>query len=139
MTPLFQMVPYDLPLDAGIMPNLMITVVGECMPGANRFHIDFINDEDVVFHFNPRFPEQTVVRNSCLDGCWGPEERDGFFPFVPGRRFEIKILVEEDTFKVAVDGNHLLEYEHRVGDFEDVTLLRVVGDVTLYSAAPSMI
>ena len=52
---------------------------------------------------------------------------------------QLKILVEEDSFKVAVDGTHLLEYEHRVGGLEEVTLLRVVGDVTLYSAAPSMI
>lgn len=42
-------------------------------------------------------------------------------------------------FKVAVDDTHLLEYEHRVGGFEEVTLLRVVGDVALYSVAPSMI
>ena len=52
---------------------------------------------------------------------------------------QLKILVEEDMFKVAVDGTHLLEYEHRVGGLEEVTLLRVVGDIILYSAAPSMI
>lgn len=42
-------------------------------------------------------------------------------------------------YKVAVDGTHLLEYEHRVGGMEDVTLVQVNGDVALYSAAPSMI
>lgn len=52
---------------------------------------------------------------------------------------QLKILVEEDTFKVAVDGTHLLEYEHRVGGLEEVTLVRVSGDVVLHSAAPSMI
>ncbi|XP_063040418.1 galectin-3 isoform X1 [Engraulis encrasicolus] len=132
-------VPYDLPLHAGIMPRLLLTIVGEPVPGADRFQIDFVKGEDVVFHFNPRFPEEQVVRNSNLGGYWGPEERDGGFPFVPGRQFELKILVEQDCFKVAVDGVHLLEYEHRVGGFEEVTLLRVVGDVALYSAAPSMI
>ncbi|KAM4625596.1 galectin-3 isoform 2-T2 [Polymixia lowei] len=133
------MVPYDLPLHAGMMPRLLITIVGEPIPGGDRFHVDFVRGQDVVFHFNPRFHEQTIVRNSNLGGCWGPEEREGGFPFAQGRRFELKILVEEDMFKVAVDGNHLLEFEHRVGGLEDVTLLRVVGDVTLYSAAPSMI
>lgn len=133
------MVPYDLPLHAGIMPRLLITIVAEPVPGADRFNVDFIRGEDVVFHFNPRFHEQTIVRNSNLRGCWGPEEREGGFPFVQGQRFELKILVEEDSFKVAVDGTHLLEYEHRVGGLEEVTLLRVVGDVVLYSAAPSMI
>ncbi|KAM8736354.1 galectin-3 [Acanthopagrus latus] len=133
------MMPYDLPLHAGIMPRLVITIVGEPVPGADRFHVDFIKGHDVVFHFNPRFHEQTIVRNSQLGGCWGPEERDGGFPFCQGRRFELKILVEEDSFKVAVDGSHLLEYEHRVGGLEDVTLLRVVGDVVLHSVAPNMI
>uniref|UniRef100_A0A3Q1FEW7 Galectin n=1 Tax=Acanthochromis polyacanthus TaxID=80966 RepID=A0A3Q1FEW7_9TELE len=133
------MVPYDLPLHAGIMPRLLITIVGEPVPGANRFSVDFMKGSDDVFHFNPRFPEQTIVRNSNLGGYWGPEEREGGFPFVQGQRFELKILVEEDMFKVAVDGNHLLEYEHRVGGLEEVTLLRIQGDIVLYSAAPSMI
>ncbi|PWA29622.1 hypothetical protein CCH79_00007907 [Gambusia affinis] len=101
--------------------------------------VDFLKGPDVVFHFNPRFNEQTIVRNSNLGGYWGPEEREGPFPFAEGRRFELKILVEEDMFKVAVDGTHLLEYEHRVGGLEEVTVLRVTGDVVLYSAAPSMI
>lgn len=52
---------------------------------------------------------------------------------------QLKILVEEDMFKVAVDGTHLLEYEHRVGGLEEVTLLRVTGDIILHSAAPSLI
>ncbi|XP_028421130.1 galectin-3 [Perca flavescens] len=133
------MAPFDLPLHAGILPRLVITIVGEPVPGGDRFQVDFIKGSDVVFHFNPRFPEQTIVRNSNLGGCWGPEEREGGFPFVQGQRFELKILVEEDSFKVAVDGTHLLEYEHRVGGLEEVTLLRVTGDVVLHSAAPSMI
>lgn len=54
-----------------------------------RFHVDFIKGSDVVFHFNPRFNENTIVRNSNLRGCWGPEEREGPFPFVQGRRFEV--------------------------------------------------
>ncbi|KPP67379.1 hypothetical protein Z043_114035 [Scleropages formosus] len=74
-----------------------------------------------------------------MDGRWGPEEREGGFPFVQGKRFEIKILVEQDMFKVAVDGAHLLEFEHRVGGLTEVTLLRIEGDILLYSVAPSMI
>ncbi|XP_072313641.1 galectin-3 [Eucyclogobius newberryi] len=133
------MVPFDLPLHAGILPRLVITIEGEPVPGAERFQVDLMKGSDVVFHLNPRFPENTIVRNSNLGGFWGPEEREGPFPFVPGQRFELKILVEEDMFKVAVDGTHLLEYEHRVGGLEEVTLLRIMGDVVLYSASPSMI
>lgn len=32
-----QMVPYDLQLDAGIMPQLVITIEGELVPGADRY------------------------------------------------------------------------------------------------------
>ena len=31
------MMPYDLPLHAGIMPRLVITIVGEPVPGADRY------------------------------------------------------------------------------------------------------
>jgi len=31
------MVPYDLQLDAGIMPQLVITIEGELVPGADRY------------------------------------------------------------------------------------------------------
>ncbi|KAL4656220.1 galectin-3-like, partial [Arapaima gigas] len=132
-------VPYYLPLQAGLMPRLMITIVGESAPNAERFHVDFVKGPDTVFHFNPRFNEHTVVRNANLRGRWGPEEREGDFPFVQGRRFEIKILVEEDMFKVAVDGAHLLAFEHRVGGLKEVTQLRIEGDIILYSVAPCMI
>uniref|UniRef100_A0A8C1PT67 Galectin n=1 Tax=Cyprinus carpio TaxID=7962 RepID=A0A8C1PT67_CYPCA len=131
--------PYDLPLHAGIMPCLVITIVGEPVPGGNRFHVDFVRGHDVVFHFSPHFHENTIVRNTQLGGCWGPEERHGGFPFVQGRQFELKILVEADGFKVAVDGVHLLEFEHRTGGMEDVTHLHIEGDLVLFSAAPSMI
>ncbi len=55
-----------------------------------RFHVDLMRGHDVVFHFNPRFYENIVVRNTQLGGCWGPEERDGGFPFVQGRQFEVQ-------------------------------------------------
>lgn len=31
-----QMVPHDLPLHAGMMPRLLITIVGEPVPGGDR-------------------------------------------------------------------------------------------------------
>ena len=54
-----------------------------------RFEVNFMKGSDVVFHFNPRMAEQTIVRNTNLGGRWGPEERDGDFPFAPGRQFEV--------------------------------------------------
>lgn len=31
------MMPHDLPLHAGMMPQLLITIVGEPVPGADRY------------------------------------------------------------------------------------------------------
>ncbi|MGH0182105.1 UNVERIFIED_CONTAM: hypothetical protein FKN15_008946, partial [Acipenser sinensis] len=191
-------VPYELPLQAGLMPRLLITIAGEttknpvrfhfdflrgtdsvfhfnprfdekavvrnsCLNGrwgaeerqggfpflpgkqfegmffSSRFHFDFLRGTDSVFHFNPRFDEKAVVRNSCLNGRWGAEERQGGFPFLPGKQFEIKVLCEEAMFKVAVNGLHLLEFRHRFKALNEVTLLQVQGDIKLSMVAPSMV
>lgn len=83
-----------------------------------RFHVDFIKGPDVVFHFNPRFPEQTIVRNSNLGGCWGPEEREGGFPFVQGQRFEVKCYI---------NGKKSAEFIHNLAPLCDSFGRRCVG------------
>uniref|UniRef100_A0A915D8M9 Galectin n=1 Tax=Ditylenchus dipsaci TaxID=166011 RepID=A0A915D8M9_9BILA len=46
------------------------------------FNVNFMNaNGDSLFHFNPRFSEKAIVRNSQSDGVWGKEEREGAFPF----------------------------------------------------------
>ena len=58
-------------------------------------------DADKAFHFNPRFGENTVVRNTCQAGSWGGEERQqNNFPFQQGVNFDICIAVEHDKYKV---------------------------------------
>ena len=58
--------------------------------------------EDVAFHFNPRFKENCIVRNSRINGKWMNEERDGYgMPFVPRSAFQIKIIVEPDSYQVS--------------------------------------
>ncbi|XP_039597220.1 galectin-3 isoform X2 [Polypterus senegalus] len=132
-------VPFEFPLQAGVMPRLLITVMGEFKKNGERFQIDFTKGPDVVFHFNPRIRERAVVRNAYLNGRWGPEERQGGFPFEQGKKFEVKILCEADMFKVAVNGAHLLEYRHRFKNLKEITLLRVSGDLTLSSVIPTMV
>ncbi|KAF3845261.1 hypothetical protein F7725_008424 [Dissostichus mawsoni] len=108
------MMPYDLPLHSGILPQLVITIEAEPVPGAERFQVDFIKGSDVVFHFNPRFSEQTIVRNSNLGGVGARRSGTDTSP----------------SDRAAAS---------RVGGMEEVTLLRVQGDMVLYSVAPNMI
>lgn len=57
-----------------------------------RITVDLSTDgSDVAFHFNPRFNEKVIVRNSFIDQRWGREERKlDHFPFIPGQPFEVR-------------------------------------------------
>ncbi|XP_038612410.1 galectin-3 [Tachyglossus aculeatus] len=134
-------VPYELPLQTGFLPRTMITIVGTVNPQANRLALDFKKGpQDVAFHFNPRFNEdnrRVIVCNSKLDNAWGREERQTTFPFEAGKPFKIMVLCETDHFKVAVNDAHLLQYNHRLRNLNQITSLAISGDVTLTSVTPT--
>ncbi|XP_045862476.1 galectin-3-like [Meles meles] len=124
-------VPYDLPLPRGTTK-----------PNANRFALDFKRGNDVAFHFNPRFNEdnkRVIVCNTKLDDIWGKEERQATFPFESGKPFKIQVLVESDHFKVAVNDAHLLQYNHRMKNLQEISKLGISGDIDLTSASHVMI
>ena len=58
-------------------------------------------NEDVALHFNPRFKENCVVRNTRINGKWMSEERDGGMSFFPGRTFELRITVKPNCYEVS--------------------------------------
>jgi hypothetical protein len=53
-----------------------------------------------MLHFNPRFRDAVIVRNSMLCGEWGAEEKEGEMVFKQGVEFTIDIYCEDDGFKV---------------------------------------
>ncbi|XP_019779376.1 galectin-3 [Tursiops truncatus] len=135
-------VPYDLPFSGGVMPRMLITILGTVKPDANRLALDFKTGNDVAFHFNPRFNEdnrKVIVCNSKLNNNWGKEERQTVFPFESGKPFKIQVLVEADHFKVAVNDAHLLQYNHRVKNLGEISKLGISGDINLTSASHTMI
>lgn len=135
-------VPYDLPLPGGVRPRMLITILGTVKPNANRLALDFKHGNDVAFHFNPRFSENSrrvIVCNTKQNNVWGREERQQAFPFEMGKQFKIQVLVEPDHFKVAVNDAHLLQYNHRVRNFMEINRLGISGDITLTSASYTMI
>ncbi|XP_069669342.1 32 kDa beta-galactoside-binding lectin-like isoform X2 [Periplaneta americana] len=80
----------------------------------------------IPLHFNLRFNEKTVVRNSMIDARWGVEEREGDVPFQVGKDFNITIKCEQDYFKIDVNGKQFTTYKHRV-DSKNVRSLHVRG------------
>ncbi|XP_015686805.1 galectin-4-like, partial [Protobothrops mucrosquamatus] len=79
-----------------------------------------------------RMGEKTVVRNSFLNGCWGPEERDlPFNPFQPGQNFELSVRCGNHRFKVYVNGQPSFNFAHRYHNFQQINTLQIDGDVVL--------
>uniref|UniRef100_K7FX67 Galectin n=1 Tax=Pelodiscus sinensis TaxID=13735 RepID=K7FX67_PELSI len=136
-------VPFDLPLQSGLMPRLLITIVGTVNPHPSRFALDFKKGDDVAFHFNPRFNEdnrQVIVCNTKSQNNWGTEERTSpRFPFEAGKPFKIQVLCETDHFKIAVNDAHLLQYNYRLRNLNEITKLSISGDISLTSVMPSML
>uniref|UniRef100_A0A8C0IE17 Galectin n=1 Tax=Bubo bubo TaxID=30461 RepID=A0A8C0IE17_BUBBB len=136
-------VPFELPLQTGLVPRMLITITGTVNPNPNRFSLDFKKGNDVAFHFNPRFKEdnrRVIVCNSMFQNNWGKEDRTApRFPFEAGKPFKLQILCEVDHFKVAVDDAHLLQYGFREKRLNEITKLCIAGDITLTSVTPTMI
>lgn len=115
---------------------------------------------DLALHINPRLTEGLVVRNSCLNGSWGSEDRKlSYNPFSPGQFFDVSlgspshppslqslcpgpglkpalslqlsIRCGTDRFKVYANGQHLFDFSHRLSALQNVDMLEIKGDVTL--------
>ncbi|XP_004479380.2 galectin-9 isoform X2 [Dasypus novemcinctus] len=126
-------VPFSTAIVGGLYPSRTLIVSGSVLPGARRFHINLRSGKDIAFHLNPRFDENAVVRNTQINGSWGPEERSlpRPVPFTRGQAFSVWMMCESHCLKVAVDGRHLFEYNHRLKNLQAITSLEVEGDVQL--------
>ncbi|KAM5236343.1 galectin-4 [Ctenodactylus gundi] len=127
-------VPYMERLQGGLSARRTIIIKGYVPPTAKSFTINFKvgSSGDLALHINPRMTEGAVVRNSLLNGSWGPEERKvPHNPFLPGQFFDLSIRCGVDRFKVYANGQHLFDYSHRFSAFQRIDMLEIHGDVTL--------
>ncbi|XP_075408744.1 galectin-2-like [Tenrec ecaudatus] len=65
-------------------------------------------------HFNPRFPESTIVCNS-KDGGWGEEQRTDLHCFARGSEVMFEITYEKHQFTVKLPDGHMLTFPNRLG------------------------
>ncbi|XP_064359096.1 galectin-4-like isoform X2 [Dromaius novaehollandiae] len=110
-----------------------ITIVGSVLPHANRFHVNLRSSVSgsVVLHVNPRLREGALVRNTQRHGRWGTEERHAAaMPFAAGQPFQMEIRTLSHGYRVAVNGQHVFDYSHRLPPGE-VDQLEISGDVSL--------
>ncbi|XP_058020226.1 galectin-9B-like [Ahaetulla prasina] len=125
--------PYRTTICGGFFPSKSIIVSGSVSPCAHRFHINLKVGNDTAFHLNPRFDQNVIVRNSKFNMCWGSAERHlpCGMPLLRGQPFTICIQCEAHCFKVAVNGHHQFNYNHRIHNLHQINLLEVGGDITL--------
>lgn len=130
-------IPFAGTILGGLLPGEMVLIQGSVPNDADRFQLDFSCGSstkpraDVAFHFNPRFKRSPcIVCNTLQRERWGTEEIVHKTPFALGSTFEIIVLVQQDVFKVAVNGAHVLQYKHRV-DLDRVDTLVISGRVNV--------
>jgi len=122
--------PFSNEIQNGLVPGKQIFISAAFNPNADQVKIDLeTRNSQIALHINPRFGSKSIVRNSNIGG-WGAEEKSGAFPFHKGQTFELIILVEDDKYKVAINGQHAFEYRHRC-PYQDVNRLSVNGDVRI--------
>ncbi|XP_077773489.1 galectin-3 isoform X2 [Podarcis muralis] len=136
-------VPCDIPLPAGLQPRTLLTIVGTVNPRASCIKVDLKKGNDIALHFNPRFNEdgrKVIVCNTMLQNTWGKEDRTApRFPFEAGKPFKIQILCEADHLKIAINDAHLMQYNHRIKELNQINKLCINGDITLTSVTPTTI
>ncbi|OCT92373.1 lectin, galactoside-binding, soluble, 9C S homeolog isoform X1 [Xenopus laevis] len=126
-------IPYQTNIYGGLFPSKTIVITGTVTANPKRFHINLKFHGGTALHFNPRFDECAIVRNSHLNGSWGKEERDlpSGMCFVPGQSFVIQIRCEQHAFKVNMNGTQICEFHHREHNLQQIDTLEIVGDVVL--------
>ncbi|XP_071979799.1 galectin-4-like isoform X2 [Engystomops pustulosus] len=125
--------PFQAAFTSNFGKNGKILIMGNILPGADRFHVNLLNSRtrDIHLHINPRFREGAFVRNTQNRGIWGPEERQiSYMPFHPGHGFQLEIRNEGGSFGVYSSGAKLFNYVHRL-PFNQIDMIEIGGDVIL--------
>jgi len=128
-------VPYHGPMQDFVRTNRM-RIVGTPVPGqTHRFTVNIkAANGDTIFHFNPRFDQNGVVRNFSQNQqyAYETEERGGGpCPFQMGKTFALDYIVANgNLIRCFVDGVEFCQFNvHH--DLNQVSTLDVSGDVQL--------
>uniref|UniRef100_H2XU68 Galectin n=1 Tax=Ciona intestinalis TaxID=7719 RepID=H2XU68_CIOIN len=125
-------------LDFVPRPGMRWIVSGKPKPSSEGFSINFkvgpAEQDDIAFHFNPRFVKRQVARNARTNMAWRSDHEDStpYFPFEKYKHFQVEITCLADTFKVKVNGESFTKFKHRY-DLHRITHLNIDGQVDVDS------
>lgn len=114
-----------------VSPGLSFLVSGNILLTCERFSINLmLKNSDLALHFNPRLPQNYIVRNCRIKGVWGKEEVASplSFNLHRGKKFKVQILVTDKEFLMCVNDRHFNSFKHRL-PFKKICALEVKGDV----------
>lgn len=131
-------------IHGGVYPGKAIMIRGIPTHDGDRFCIDLCcgllvrgdHQDNKALHINPRFikkkglfgsSDEDIVMNSLINNKWGAEERYRNF-LQQNAPFNIRILILEKYFKIAVNGKHLADFVHRL-PYDKITTLFIGGAV----------
>ncbi|CAF1328944.1 unnamed protein product [Adineta ricciae] len=123
---------YTLPYQTHISPSItygtQVHVYGTST--GDRFEVNLTNARgDIVLHINPRVSDRQLVLNAAPGGGWGNEERKSL-NISSGQSFNIIIMVTEQAFKIAVNNQHVADFNHRM-PFTAADTVSIKGDLNL--------
>ncbi|GBO22228.1 Galectin-4, partial [Araneus ventricosus] len=133
-------IPYAYPIYDGLEPGMSISINGRPSSNPCKFTISLQKGEalypppDVAFRFDPRFFNRSIVRSVRYNGLLASEETSiSHFPFQPGISFELFIRVEADKYSVSINGQHFIDFRHRLRPLEIFDTLYIENDVSISS------
>lgn len=134
--------PYDAHLHNSFPPGSRLTLLASAHKDTDRFSINLVCRSqqtivkrlisyDVALHFNPRFSDEIIVRNTKHNGVWEKEEREGGLPISRGEAFSISIICQDDAFKIMVNDIQFTFFEHRLNP-RNISHVEIEGRLLLH-------
>jgi hypothetical protein len=123
-------VPFQTQLSGGLGAGRKLFISG-VPEKAEKFAINLLTaNGDVALHFNPRFNEKKIVRNSMQNNEWQNEEREGGFPFKKDIAFDLLFVNEPYAIQIYINNEQFCSFAHRM-DPNSITGLEVNGEIDL--------